>query len=89
YVQNSNDSAWMVNPSQPLSGYSPLISQQDQPLGLRSRFALDRLGKLAKGGPVKVEDLQRMVMDDQVYLADQVMPDLLGFCAGDLGPDAS
>ncbi|WHS57819.1 acylase [Pseudomonas sp. G2-4] len=89
YVQNSNDSAWMVNPSQPLSGYSPLISQHDQPLGLRSRFALDRLGQLAKSGSVKVEDLQGMVMDDQVYLADQVMPDLLGFCAGDLGPDAS
>ncbi|EJL02408.1 acyl-homoserine lactone acylase PvdQ [Pseudomonas fluorescens Q2-87] len=89
YVQNSNDSAWMVNPSQPLSGYSPVISQQDLPLGLRARFALDRLGQLAKGGPVKVDDLQRMVMDDQVYLADQVMPDLLGFCAGDLGPDAS
>src|SRR3546814_9346830 len=27
-------------------------------------------------------------MDDQGYLADQVMPDLLGFCAGDLGADA-
>jgi acyl-homoserine-lactone acylase len=89
YVQNSNDSAWMANPAQPLSGYSPLISQQDQPLGLRARFALDRLSKLAKGGPVKTDDLQRMVMDDQVYLADQVMPDLLGFCAGDLGTDAS
>ncbi|WP_092453238.1 acylase [Pseudomonas sp. NFACC45] len=88
YVQNSNDSAWMVNPSQPLSGYSPVISQQDLPLGQRTRFALDRLGKLAKDGPVKVSDLQRMVMDDQVYLADQVMPDLLGFCAADLGTDA-
>ncbi|MFL7960816.1 acylase [Pseudomonas kielensis] len=89
YVQNSNDSAWMVNPAQPLSGFSPVISQQGQPLGLRARFALERVGQLAKDGPVKVEDLQRMVMDDQVYLADQVMPDLLGVCAGDLGGDAS
>lgn len=84
YVQNSNDSAWMVNPAQPLSGYSPLISQHDQPLGLRARFALDRLGQLGKDGPVQVDELQRMVMDDQVYLADQLMPDLLAFCAGDL-----
>ncbi|SFW32049.1 acyl-homoserine-lactone acylase [Pseudomonas sp. NFACC04-2] len=89
YVQNSNDSAWMVNPAQPLSGFSPVISQQGQPLGLRARFALERVGQLAKGGPVKVEDLQRMVMDDQVYLADQVMPDLLGVCVADLGGDAS
>ncbi|WP_454250957.1 bifunctional acylase PvdQ [Pseudomonas sp. R151218B TE3479] len=89
YVQNSNDSAWMVNPAQPLSGFSPVISQQGQPLGLRARFALERMGQLAKDGPVKVEDLQRMVMDDQVYLADQVMPDLLGVCVADLGGDAS
>jgi len=88
YVQNSNDSAWQVNPAQPLSGYSPVISQQDQPLGLRSRFALDRLTQLAKRGPVTADDLRRMVMDDQVYLADQVMPDLLAFCVADLGPDA-
>ncbi|WP_338498660.1 acylase [Pseudomonas sp. WP18] len=89
YVQNSNDSAWMVNPAQPLTGYSPLISQHGQPLGLRSRFALDRLGSLAKDGAVKVEDLQRMVMDDRVYLADQVVPDLLGACAAEAGKDAA
>ncbi|WP_434650932.1 bifunctional acylase PvdQ [Pseudomonas sp. D1-2] len=88
YVQNSNDSAWMVNPSQPLAGYSPVISQQDLPLGLRARFALDRLGQLEKAGPVTVSDLQGMVMDDRVYLADQVMPDLLAFCAEKLGADA-
>jgi acyl-homoserine-lactone acylase len=29
-----------------------------------------------------------MVMDDQVYQAAQVMPDLLQFCAADLGTDA-
>lgn len=88
FVQNSNDSAWMINPAQPLSGYSPLISQQGLPLGLRARFALDQLGRLAKDGPVEVKDLQRMVMDDRVYLADQVMPDLLEACAAESGPEA-
>ncbi|MCW8279058.1 acylase [Pseudomonas sp. PCH199] len=88
FVQHSNDSAWMVNPAQPLSGFSPLISQDSQPLGLRSRFALDRLSTLAKAGPIGAADLQQMVMDDQVYQAAQVMPDLLQFCAADLGADA-
>jgi acyl-homoserine-lactone acylase len=88
FVQHSNDSAWMANPAQPLTGFSPLISQEDQPLGLRSRFALDRLSKLNKAGSMTAADLQRMVMDDEVYLAAQVMPDLLQFCAGDLGADA-
>lgn len=88
FVQHSNDSAWMANPAQPLTGFSPLISQDNQPLGLRSRFALDRLGTLAKSGPLKAADLQHMVLDDQVYQAAQLMPDLLQFCAGDLGNDA-
>jgi acyl-homoserine-lactone acylase len=88
FVQHSNDSAWMANPAQPLTGFSPLISQDGQPLGLRSRFALDRLSTLAKAGPIAAVDLQHMVLDDQVYQAAQVMPDLLQFCAGDLGADA-
>jgi len=88
FVQHSNDSAWMANPAQPLTGFSPLISQDSQPLGLRSRFALDRLGALHKAGPIAAADLQRMVMDDQVFLATQVLPDLLQFCTADLGTDA-
>ncbi|PQP04013.1 MULTISPECIES: acylase [Pseudomonas] len=88
FVQHSNDSAWMANPAQPLTGFSPLISQDNLPLGLRSRFALERLGILSKAGPITAADLQHMVMDDQVYQAALVMPDLLQFCAAALGPDA-
>ncbi|MHC8314465.1 bifunctional acylase PvdQ [Pseudomonas sp. LB3P31] len=84
FVQHSNDSAWLVNPVQPLTGFSPLISQQDQPLGLRSRFALERLNVLQESGKVSAGDLQRMVLDDEVYLAAQVMPDLLQFCASSM-----
>ncbi|MFJ2710685.1 acylase [Pseudomonas sp. NPDC087346] len=89
FVQHSNDSAWLANPAQPLTGFSPLISQENQPLGMRSRFALDRLNTLGKKGSLAVVDLQHMVMDDKVYLATQVLPDLLKFCAGDLGVDAA
>ncbi|CAI3802595.1 Acyl-homoserine lactone acylase PvdQ [Pseudomonas sp. MM221] len=79
FVQNSNDPAWMANPAQPLTGYSPLVSRSDQPLGMRSRFALQRLQGTARLG---VDDLQRMVTDDEVYLASLVLPDLLQWCKG-------
>jgi len=78
FIQHSNDSAWMVNPAQPLRGYSPLISREDQPLGPRSRFALQRL---SREGKLSGADLQQMVMDNQVYLAELLMPDLLQWCA--------
>jgi acyl-homoserine-lactone acylase len=89
FVQHSNDSAWLANPAQPLTGFSPLISQEGQPLGLRSRFALDRLATLSKKGSVSVQDLQHMVMDDQVFLAAQVLPDLLKFCASSTGAEVA
>ncbi|WP_249583916.1 acylase [Pseudomonas viridiflava] len=87
FVQHSNDSAWMVNPAVPQKNFSPLISQEGRPLGLRARFALDRLGKLQQSGKVSVENLQAMVMDNEVYQAGQVLPDLLQFCATGLGDD--
>jgi len=77
FVQNSNDPAWMTNPAQPLTGFSPLVSREGQPLGLRSRFALQRLQGPGKLG---VADLQRMVFDDEVYAASLVLPDLLTWC---------
>lgn len=88
YVQHANDSAWMANPKVPLTGFSPVISQDHIGLGPRARFALQRLQSLAKQ-PIKVTDLQNMVMDNEVYLASQVMPDLLAFCANRLGADAA
>ncbi|NMZ41943.1 penicillin acylase family protein [Pseudomonas proteolytica] len=86
YVQHSNDSAWMANPKAPLSGFSPVVSQDHIALGARSRFALQRLQDLDKQ-PITRADLQHMVLDNRVYLAGQVMPDLLKFCAQQ--PDAT
>ncbi|MEX5550717.1 bifunctional acylase PvdQ [Pseudomonas pergaminensis] len=87
YVQHSNDSAWLANPEAPLTGFSPVISQDHIGLGPRARFALQRLQSLTK--PISVTDLQNMVMDNEVYLAGQVLPDLLQFCAKHLGADAA
>lgn len=88
YVQHSNDSAWMANPKAPLTGFSPVISQDNIGLGPRARFAIQRLQSLGEQ-PISVADLQNMVMDNEVYLAGQVMPDLLTFCAKHLGADAA
>lgn len=87
YVQHANDSAWMANPKAPLTGFSPVISQDNIGLGPRARFAIQRLQSLDKK-TISVADLQNMVMDNEVYLAGQVMPDLLAFCAKHLGDDA-
>jgi acyl-homoserine-lactone acylase len=91
YLQNSNDSAWMTNPLQPLTGFSPLVSRDAQPLGPRTRFALERLGSLQQAGKISIADLQAMVMDNRVYLAEAggLLDDVLQYCAGYSGADAA
>jgi acyl-homoserine-lactone acylase len=91
YLQNSNDSAWMTNPAQPLSGFSPLISRDAQPLGPRTRFANERLASLLQRGKVGIADLQAMVMDNRVYLAEAggILDDVLQFCSDYSGADAA
>lgn len=79
FVQNSNDPARMSNPAQPLLGFSPLVSRDDQPLSMRGRFALQRLQGRGKLG---VAELQGMVFDDEVYLASLLLPELLDWCKG-------
>ena len=78
FVQHSNDSAWMVNPAQPLTGFSPVVSRAEQSLGLRSRFALERLQGQGKLDAAALRDL---VLDDEVYLAQLLRPDLRQWCA--------
>ncbi len=85
-LQNSNDSAWMTQPAAPLTGFSPLISRSDRPLGLRARFALDRLQHLGNQA-VTPAFLQGLVTGNHVYLADLVLDDVLAFCKA--GGDAS
>ncbi|MFV0278931.1 MAG: penicillin acylase family protein [Parahaliea sp.] len=77
YVQNSNDSAWLSNPSSPLSGFSPLVSRSPSPLGLRARFAIQRLDA---SRAISADDLQAFVTDNEVYLADLILDDLLTLC---------
>lgn len=79
YLQNSNDSAWLSNAAAPLTGFSPLISAQDRPLRLRTRYALTQLA--ARGEQPFSEDfLRRLVTDNRVFAADLVLDDLLAFC---------
>lgn len=79
FVQNANDSAWMSNPAAPLRGYSPLVSREAVPLGLRARFALEQLSE-RKDSVWSEPFLMQLVTGNHVYLADLVIEDLLAFC---------
>lgn len=87
FVQNSNDSAWLTNPAAPLTGFSPWISRELEPLRPRTQFALSQL-PYWKSGSVQAQKLEQLVTDNRVYLADLVMDDLLALCQDPQAPQA-
>ncbi|PWB84631.1 MAG: hypothetical protein C3F11_00290 [Methylocystaceae bacterium] len=85
FVINSNDTAWLANPSQPLTGFSPLVSRENVELGGRARYVLDWLRRRSDvGSPagqrLGPDDVESLLMRDDVYSASLVMSDLLTLC---------
>ncbi len=86
YVENSNDSFWLANPSHPLTGYSPIIGLSGTVQGLRTRIGNEMIAARVKGtdglGPAKftISTLQRMWQGDKSELAALVLGELVSDC---------
>ena len=85
YVHNSNDSAWLTHPAAPLAGFSPVISMDGGPQGMRTRLGLLQLQTaLAADGQgqrrISQQALQDMALGNNVHLAQLVMDDVLELC---------
>lgn len=83
FVQNSNDSAWMTNPATPLTGFSPIISQEGFELGARTRLGLQWL--TAPGGAPQrftEEALQAFALSNRSFAATELLAGLREACAG-------
>jgi acyl-homoserine-lactone acylase len=86
YVENSNDSYWLANPSHPLSGFSPIIGltgiEQDGRTRLGNQMIAARVaGTDGLGAPkFTISTLQRMWESDRSDLAQNVLADLVADC---------
>jgi len=86
YVENSNDSYWLANPSAPLPAYSPIVGDIDTEQGLRTRLGNELIAKRIAGtdglGPPKftIATLQRMWESDQSLEAQLVLSSLVTDC---------
>jgi acyl-homoserine-lactone acylase len=79
-VRYANDSAWLSNPAAPLTGFSPLVSRDGVPQGARTRLALTALQARLRNSKLTADDLRAMALDDKVYLAELVLPDVRAWC---------
>jgi len=86
YVENSNDSYWLANPSDPFPAYSPIIGDIDTAQGLRTQLGNEMIAKRVAGtdglGPPKftISSLQAMWESDQSGLAQSVLKPLVSAC---------
>ncbi len=87
FVQNSNDSAWMTNPAQPLTGFAPIVSEQDYAQGGRTRIGISQIqARLAgrdglPGDRFTPDSLARIAFNNRSYYGTMLREDLLKICA--------
>ena len=88
YVSNSNDSYWLTNSHQLLTGpapfgYSPMYGPTHTAQHLRTRLGFVKLDALlATRHNLDLADLRDLLFSNRVHAAELVLPDLLAGCAG-------
>lgn len=86
YVENSNDSYWLANPSAPFPPYSPIIGPTGVAQNLRTRIGNQMIAARVAGtdglGSAKftIATLQKMWEGDQSMEAQLVLQPLVGAC---------
>ncbi|MFE4258604.1 penicillin acylase family protein [Streptomyces sp. NPDC056883] len=81
YAENSNDSAWLANAKQPLTGYERIWGTVATPRSLRTRGALEDVSAMADRGGLTVADLQEQQFANRVPAGDLAAADAAVACA--------
>ncbi|MEH0631354.1 penicillin acylase family protein [Streptomyces stelliscabiei] len=81
YAENSNDSAWLANADQPLTGYERVFGNLGTQRSMRTRGAIADVAAMADEGGLTVRDLQRQQFANRVPAADLGARDAARACA--------
>jgi acyl-homoserine-lactone acylase len=86
YVENSNDSYWLSNPNQPLTGFAKIIGDEDTERALRTRSGLVMIEqRLAgtdgrPGNKFTLQQLQDTVFANRQYAGELWRDELVQMC---------
>ena len=86
YVGNSNESAWLSNPAQLLTGFSPLVGEQAKTQSLRTRMAFtqvqDRLAGTdgQSGNKVSADNQEAVFFEGRLMSAELLRSALVTLC---------
>jgi len=83
YVTNSNDSYWLSQPRQPLTGFARIIGDEGTTRALRTRSGLVMVEeKLKGGGTITRQEMQDLLYDDRQHAAELTRNDVVAMCKG-------
>jgi acyl-homoserine-lactone acylase len=80
YVTNSNDSYWLANPQQPLTGFARIIGDEGTPRSLRTRIGLIMTADRIKHGGFTRQAMQDEVFSNKQYAGILMRGDLVAMC---------
>jgi acyl-homoserine-lactone acylase len=92
YVTNSNDSYWLSNPHEPLTGFARIIGEENSERSLRTRIGLIMTQDRVDHGGFTRQDMQNMVFSNRQYAGELARDDLVTMCRsmpGGLAPTSS
>ncbi|MFP3989696.1 penicillin acylase family protein [Streptomyces sp. E11-3] len=81
YVENSNDSAWLTNADQRLTGYERIFGTVGTERSMRTRGAIEDVAGMAERGGLTVKDLQRQQFANRAPAGDLASADVARACA--------
>jgi acyl-homoserine-lactone acylase len=86
FVQNSNDSAWLTNPAQPLTGFPPIVSVDSTEQNGRTRLGVSQIyARLAgadgmPGNRFDMASLESLVLSNRSMYSGVLLDDLRAAC---------
>jgi acyl-homoserine-lactone acylase len=88
YVANFNDSYWLTNPEQPLTGFSRILGDENSQRSMRTRSGLVSVADQLKRGPFTRRAMQELLMANRAHAAEVIGDDLATWCRTDDLTDA-
>lgn len=77
YLENSNDSYWLTNPQQPITGFSRIMGTAATERSARTRGALT---DLATAGGMTQQSLRDLMFSNRNHIAEMTVEDVVGLC---------
>jgi acyl-homoserine-lactone acylase len=80
YVTNSNNSFWLSNPHEPLTGFARIIGDENTERSLRTRIGLIMTQEQVDNGGFTLQDMQNEVFGDRQYGGELVRDEAVNMC---------